>query len=497
MSQFPSSPVAFALALTLTFLFCALSSPSVLAQKFVPYVDRWKCSAFVEGQAFYLLAGLMPDNFMIDLSVSWNTSDPVYKKLRNGGPEDNIGCTLTNNGEDLFVLGDGKGYIYNVKSNSWKLFGNANFATIHNMYSPAVSDPETGIIYLPVGGVDLAGNMRSLSVDLRMGTVKPTAFSPLVKGKSLVMIWSAHLRSMVVPNATYDPALFTPSKVSESSDGWSTMSTTGQTAKVATWSCGAPAYGGSIIVYLGGFRLTDPVDELTVFTLDVVNGTWKQGPPAPKGFSTNNCAVSGDQFIAWGYMEPREGVSDPSRTFVFNMKTETWVSKYVAPPRRPTTTSHTLPPSQTPTQNTTTSELGEISSGDRRPTIIAVAVTGCLLAIIVGLFVYRRRTRQADPNGSSPGSLDVKNDVNASEKGDPSDPGHARLHQGAFGAELVSEHPHAIVEDPTMIRGVQEGAQAIQIPPQHPHIMVDKQGPAIQIPFQHPYAIGKAELEEQ
>ncbi|KAK3816557.1 MAG: hypothetical protein J3Q66DRAFT_440953 [Benniella sp.] len=472
-----------------------IETPSVLAQEFVPYADRWKCSAFVEGQAFYLLAGLRPENFMIDLSVSWNTSDPVYKKLRNGGPEYNLGCAITNNGEDLLVLGDGKGYIYNTKLNSWKLFPNANFATIH-LYSPAVSDPETGIIYLPAGGEDLAGKMRSLSVDLRMGTVKPTAFSPLAKGKSIVLTWSAHLRSMVVPNATYDPALFTPSKVTDSSDGWSTMSTTGKTAKVASWKCGAPAYGGSIIVYLGAFSLAQTAYESSVFTLDVVNGTWKQGPPVPKGFATENCAVSGDQFIVWGYMQPRN-VDDPGRIFVFNMKTERWVSEYVATPLRPTTTSYALQPSQTPTQNTTASELGETSSDDRKPTIIAVAVTGCLLAIIVGLFVYRRRTRQPNSNGPSSGSLDVKDDVNTSRKGDPSEPGHARLHQGVFGAELVSEHPHAIVEDPTMQRSVQEGAHAVQIPPQHPHIMVGKQEHAFPILLQHPHAIGKAELEEQ
>ncbi|KAK3816558.1 MAG: hypothetical protein J3Q66DRAFT_342823 [Benniella sp.] len=491
MSQPHSSPITFTfLTLTLIFLFCISLSSTVLAQAFIPEVDVDKCSAFIEGQAFYLLGG--QQNFMIDLSVSWNASNPVYKRIRTGGLKETMSCVITNNGQDLFTLGNGRVYIYNVKLNSWRTFTNANFATLPS-YMPAASDPETGIVYIPHGGAHPA----TLTVDLRTETVKSTVFNQLAYGKSIVITWSAHLRSMVAPNSTYDLALFTPSKVSESSDGWSLVNTTGVADGIDIWVCAAPAYDGSKIVYLGRyFNFTDMNAVIYVYTLDVDKGTWKQGPAIPKGFSTENCAVSGDQFITWGYIQPLQP-GNPSRTFVFNMKKEKWVSKYVAPPRRPTTTSHNMQPSQTPTQNTTASELGEISSGDSKPTIISVAVTGCLLAIIVGLFVYRRRTRQADPNGPSPSSLDVKDDVNASRKSDPSEPGHARLHQGAFGADLLSEHPHAIVEDPTMIRGVQEGAHAIQISPQHPHIMVDKQELAFQTPPQHSHAIGKAELEEQ
>ncbi|KAF9346970.1 hypothetical protein BGX34_003494, partial [Mortierella sp. NVP85] len=274
----------------------------------------------------------------------------------------------------------------------------------------------------------------------------------------------------------------------ESSDGWSVLSTTGR-GKVSLLDCGVPAYGGSTMVFFGGYyantpaRLPDSDWRSAIYTLDVVKRTWKQGPPAPKGFISSGCAVSGDQFITSGYMEPRK-VNDPGRTLVFNMKTEKWVSKYVAPPL-----------SQTPTQNTT-SELGETSSNTKRLAITIVTVTGCLLAIIVGLFVYRRRTRQSDLSGPSMGSLDIKDNINAPEKGIPLGSSHARLHEGAFGAQLVSEHPHAIVEDPTMNRGVQEGALAIQILPQYPHIMVDKQELTFQVP-QHPHAIGKEELEDE
>jgi hypothetical protein len=309
--------------------------------------------------------------------------------------------------------------------------------------------------------------------------------------------------------------LFTPSKVSESSDGWRVLNTTGRTGQVDFLQCRAPAYGGSTMAFLGGYLNPNDTDWMnSVYTLDVVKRTWKQGPSAPKGFECIGSAVSGDQFIIWGNPKTSNLGDTSTMTLVFNMKTGKWVSKYAAPLPRPTTTSYALQPSQTPTQNTTTSELGETSSSTKRLVIIIVAITGCLLVTIVGFLVYRRRRRQPDLNEPSTGSLNIKDDINAPKKGIPSDSGHARLHQGAFGAELVSEHPHAIVEDPTMQRGVQEGALAIQIPPQHPHIMVDKQEHAFQLPPQHPHimveqehafqlppqhphAIGKAELEEQ
>jgi hypothetical protein len=130
MPQSLSSPSIFTFfTIILTFLFCAWSSPAVLAQNFRPTLDISKCSAFVEGQAFYLLGGITEEKFIQDLSVSWNTSDPAYKKL-DGGPSkvDRRACTMANNDDDLFVMSAGTAYVYNVKSNSWTPFPNANFA---------------------------------------------------------------------------------------------------------------------------------------------------------------------------------------------------------------------------------------------------------------------------------------------------------------------------------------------------------------------------------
>lgn len=398
----------------------------------------------------------MSEHFMLDLSVPWNTSDPSFKKL-SGGPQA-LGetCAMTNNNEDLFAMWEGSAYIYNVKSDTWRLFHNANFATTDS-YARAVSDPETGIIYLPDSGVDLSGGRRvMLTVDPRAMTVKSTAFNSLAAFKPVV-VWSTILKSLIASNATHDPVLFTPSKVTESSDGWSVLSTTGKTSKDNLWNCGAAAYDGSKIVFLGSIYSVN-YTTVSVYTLDVATGIWKQGPAAPKGFTTENCAVSGDQFITWGYMEPMTETTK-STTLVFNMKTEKWVSGYTPPPR-PTTTTTISQPSQTLIQDTPDSELSGMSSSHKSLVIIIVAVAGILLAIILGLvFRYRRRTRQSDPNGPSIDSLGTKDDINASGKEELSNSDRARLHRDFSGAQLVSERPNVIMDDPTTRRGVQGGAK--------------------------------------
>ncbi|KAK3816552.1 MAG: hypothetical protein J3Q66DRAFT_401694 [Benniella sp.] len=477
--------------ITLTLLLCAWSSPAVLAQKFRPTPDIYKCSAFVEGQAFYLLGGLTEEKFILDLSVSWNTSDPAYKKLEGGPPKvDRQACAMTNNGEDLFVMSVGAAYIYNVKSNSWKPFPNANFATSTKSESGyyAVTDPETDIIYLPNGGTDFTGRELMLSVDIKTGTVNTSGSNPYAKFQP---VWNAYWKSFVVVTKEYGLMTFTPSNVTKSSDGWN-VSNIPTPEDSWMWDCGASAYGGSMMIfvtYTSGTLATPS----TVYILDVIKQTWKQGPSIPEdpglGRESSSCAVSGDQFIVWG------GVFDATyanTTRVFNIKTNKWVSRYIPPPPpppRPTRTT-TLQPSQSPASIL---ESGNTTSSDKKSVII-VAVIGALLAIILGfVFGYRQRPMQSHDHGSSRSSLDIKDDggdtFGAVSVGRPYGGGN-----GARKASDQLEHPHAILEDPASKLDVQK---AIQIPLQHPHTVVDMNELAFLTPPQHPHTIGDQELENQ
>jgi hypothetical protein len=358
----------------------------------------------------------------------------------------------------------------------------------------AAADPETGIVYLRDKSF-----RTMLSLNLRTNEYNISDVKIYADEGIDIVVWNAYLKGMVVENAAYVANLFSPSKVSKSSTGWSELVQKGNTDITEVWICSAPAHGGVKMVYID--------DYARVYVWDAVKKIWKKGPLGPAVWRTS-CAVTGDQFILWGGMIGEDNILYNS-TFVFNIKTMQWTSRYIAPPSQSTTTAttHTSRPSQTPTQDvpqTTVTTTGNPT--DIKLLVIIVVATGILLAINVWFIVrYRRRGKRsnrdgqrASPNGSSADSLGTMGDDTdiivkghsiggGTHRRDPSDPSpnyprlssdhntgprwHGRLHQGSSGARELPEHPHAIVEDPTSKRELQDGFE-VQLLSQHPHTTV-------------------------
>ncbi|KAF9347821.1 hypothetical protein BGX34_002856 [Mortierella sp. NVP85] len=322
---------------------------------------------------------------MLDLSVPWNTSNPAFKKLQGGLLVNGQGCTMTNNG-DLFVLTAGAGFIYDPRSDTWTTF-NHNALITSSRIEFGATDPETGIIYIMDNDIPNS-QMTMYSIDLRTKeattSIVPRTRVPLSFDG---VAWSEYLKSMVTVSGSIETIVstFTPSKANEPSKGWSAFDTTGQEGTRFTPHCMAPARSGSIMVFLGGTSLNINVTpETFVYFLDLTTGRWKTGPALPTtslsmtSMSGCSCAVSGDQFIVWG----GDGFSAlvSNRTLVLDMNAGTWVSRYVPPPPRPTTTaSQPTQPTQSPTQHTST---GVTSSNDKKLVSIIVAVAGTVLTLI-------------------------------------------------------------------------------------------------------------------
>ncbi|KAK3829078.1 MAG: hypothetical protein J3Q66DRAFT_24319 [Benniella sp.] len=383
----PSHTTLSLLTFTLSLIFGVFFIHPVLAQEFRPAPNHAACSAFIEGQGFYILGGRGDDNFIIDLSVSWNTSDPVLKKMEGGPRIMGNPCAMTS--DELFTLVEGTGYVYNVRSGTWRVVHNSYFNLETkgpdgnlDKEAKAAADPETGIVYLP----DMTFT-KMLSVNLMTNAYNVSNVKIYADDGIHVVAWNAYLKGMLVENAGYVANLFMPSKVSKSSTGWSTPVFGGAPGFPGYWGCGVPAHGGTKMVYTSWG---------TVYVLDVVKKTWKTGPPGPEVWRTS-CAVTGDQLILWGGLISTGGTSN--KTHVFNIKTMKWSSGYIAPPSSSTSTStttvHTSQPSRTPTQNG--SHTSTSSPSDMKLLIIIVAVTGILLAINLWFIVrYRRRRSGLD-----------------------------------------------------------------------------------------------------
>ncbi|KAK3809524.1 MAG: hypothetical protein J3Q66DRAFT_373770 [Benniella sp.] len=467
-----SPPTFTLLTLMLTFIFYASFSLSVLAKGFRPSPDQLKCNAFVEGQGLYLLGGMTGENFMLDLSVSWNTRNPVFKKIEGGPNVHGRACAMANNGEDLFVMSRGTGYVYNVKSSSWTVFQNVNF-TSSRFVSSAVTDQETGFIYLPLGGETFAGGLVILSVDLKTGTVNTTDLNLCrVKTNTIteeticnkthsihpaalpsVVVWSGLLKSFIFQWIPYykDVFVFTPSQATNSTNGWNTWSTTGWYPTGVTIKCGAPAYGGSKVVYIASSGQDDK-EKGHLLIYDVAERTWKEGPPRSMWLQSKASAVTGDQFISWGGRDLVNQGDYINTTLVYNLKSETWTSEYIAP---------------TPMLSTSDS-----TSGEKNLVKIILAVTGGLLAVILtAISVYiglLRKWKLEDTHDSGSISSRVSSEHHYRPTWFPTRL-LGRLHQGSHGTRPLSGNPHVVLIDPTTRRSVQEGALDVQLPMQHPH----------------------------
>jgi hypothetical protein len=165
MSQLtiPSIPTPSPISLTPSSTF--YNPPRSAPSHSVPWHEKSSltlsiCFSYVEGRGLYAIGGYSQNGtwaphiqtFFLDFSVSWNTSNPVFKKLPNGPVVATAACTMFNNGEDLLVVTKGTGYTYNVRSNSWSYLHNNNFMDISWM--TMATDPESGITYIINGAMD-------------------------------------------------------------------------------------------------------------------------------------------------------------------------------------------------------------------------------------------------------------------------------------------------------------------------------------------------------
>jgi hypothetical protein len=440
------------------------------------------CSVFVEDVGLFISGGIAnrmtAQAFMLDLSVSWNTSDPAFKQLADTDGGLFTSCTLLN-GEDIFIIIWGNVHIYNIRTGSRR-------TAFHNMlpYSSMlipVADPVSGVVYAARNDLMTSVNRTMHIMDPKTQAITQLQIPALGNLQAFGgAVWSPHLQSVLfttsVPNVMY---LFTPSNMSGSSKGWSVRNIPGDRADFNTATCFVPAYNGSkMIVYASAI---DGSRKSTVHILDVATWTWTKRTVAPY-FGASACAVSGDQLIVWGGYQ-NEMIS--SLTAVYDMKTDKWTSNYVASPKPSTTTSQIPIPTQDIHTTTLPSPRKTSDSEEKKLVIIIAVVTGVLLMIILtAIFIYLRTSKRSkaaeiqlassskatssdslttmvdvdifgkvpteamprDPACSGPKSARVLLDLHAGQNRHISMK-EARLHQGYMGTRPDPENPHAIVEE--------------------------------------------------
>ncbi|KAK3814169.1 MAG: hypothetical protein J3Q66DRAFT_402745 [Benniella sp.] len=93
---------------------------------------------------------------VLDLSASWDTAKPTWKRLRSGPRQQNVTDTLSADGSRLitFRSGSGSSYamLYDVANNTWSP-SRITVTEPDLVGFSAVTDPTTNKVYLPFGSL--------------------------------------------------------------------------------------------------------------------------------------------------------------------------------------------------------------------------------------------------------------------------------------------------------------------------------------------------------
>ncbi|KAF9916891.1 hypothetical protein BX616_002504 [Lobosporangium transversale] len=379
---------------------------------------------------------------MIDLSASWNATTPRYAlvpSLPNGPINAETPSAISSDGQSWFIVSGGTGYTLNFGTQKWSpMFSDGNIGNAYNRLVgswglSAVTDPITGLIYVPGGYIESSNINSMLQVNLATSSFERVPMDPTYSINPFYSAaWSRTGNMLLLLDTDGNLQSYIPSK------GWNTEVQKGQIPSRRSSACLLSFNDGAKMVYFGGYSREFSNTLSDIHILDVATMTWTSGPSIIEANRRSGaaCAVSNGQFIAWGGVQitATNDSFAPMNPVIFNLKTNTWVSRYVAPPPSKTTTTQrttatsSLQPSSTagnstsPNDNKATNE-GKTEGGSRIPIILG-AVIGVLVVVVVvgGLFWYRARRRRSADDGNSlaqkAGSDDGSDNVTTNSKGD-------------------------------------------------------------------------------
>ncbi|KAF9352575.1 hypothetical protein BGX34_012078 [Mortierella sp. NVP85] len=400
------------------------------AQSFQPGFAYSPSSAFVDGKALYIWGGFLAgspttQNFMIDLSASWYTTNPVYKELLNGPDCDMCAGAISADGQKVFTLTGGRGFTYNIQTNLWS----QNFTDFKGQGLGGTTDLDTGKVFIPVVSEAPDVGYRMLTVDFNSGSYTFDSNPGVPEWSMYKITWNAVLKKVLFVNE-YGMHSFSPE------EGWKNF--TGPAGLKSTQINCMVSSGSKVVVY-GGFYVNPNVGTMSnIFILDTATLTWKNGTSARTIRRGAACAISGDYFISWcpDTTSLTDDITHENVTTVYNLKTDQWTTTYIAPPVVAPTPS-TTPLTDTHTKPTEDGKADGKSDGSGHIGAIAGAVVGALVIGLItgGIVEYWTQKKRSKISSSDVETNTVDLDDDHSRK--------ETVQVGTFGTRPEEQHPHA------------------------------------------------------
>ncbi|KAF9178577.1 hypothetical protein BGZ50_007625, partial [Haplosporangium sp. Z 11] len=294
-----------------------------------------------------------------------------------------------------FASGSSFAMQYNVETNVWT---SVPVSVAHGDMQGigAVTDPETGFVYL-AGGYTGIRDMMSV-YDFQVNSMWSLSKLPdptlMFRARAYYgNVWSQYRKSILYFggfNSQLKPALEDNviTEYEPSTSTWRTLATRGTPPPMRADHCMASNDDGTQVIVYGGrlFQINEFVNDL--YILDTRTLVWRQGTPGlTRAYAV--CTIAGDQFLLWAGAGP-DGSQPGAAVHIYDMKLNTWITNYTPPPSyiQARSTPSTLQP-------TPGSEADGPSSSSSHAGAIAGGVVGGL-AIVLGsaLFIYYTRRKK-------------------------------------------------------------------------------------------------------
>ncbi|KAF9284703.1 hypothetical protein BGZ88_009833 [Linnemannia elongata] len=358
--------------------------------------------------------------FALDLTVpSWDAANPPWKPVAVTG--DSPPCLASISGHTMSVSQDHNTITVWAMSSSTCNKTISNFGLVTKTWTPipppaalscckfgvpAAMDPSTGLVYLP-GGYNMT-LMMVYNMATKFATAapmpgpspqNPTMVAPMLLG-NYPTVWSTIRETLLLFGSNQGPGSYFFEFVPPSGP-WRDVISTGTVPPNLDSGCLVSAYNGTKIIYFGGNGLSsDSVGS--IYILDVLKMSWTQGPNVDpsQNRSSMACAVSGDNFIAWGGERWNPTlIKSPvgNAPLIYNHFSGKWTTQYIRGNHyfNPSATTTTAPSNSTPTQgkNDTVVDPGNKvpESGGNVAAIGGGAAGGVVVVIIIGFIVIRKR----------------------------------------------------------------------------------------------------------
>jgi hypothetical protein len=397
-----------------TYILASILVSVIHAQPFTPVGVDSPTFATIDGQGMYILGGarlsgggdLSGQAFMIDLSVPWNASAPVYKKLPDGPISWGGPSAISSDKQNWVMAFQNTTYAYNFQSAKWSriLTDSTLGPTIEAGYS-AATDPDTGFIYAPSY---LMVNRTSMMMRLDIKTKTFQSLPSFAGGNNFKVVWSDAYKSMYYFGGFSDGLhIYSPSK------GWSSPVTKGAVPIPRMGPCVASIDGGKKLIVAGGYSRFSSGSLSDLYILDIATLTWTVGPSIAleQMRDAAACGVSNNQLIIWGgvFNDPQSSLIVGTTPLVFDITANKWTTSYNAPPK-PTSSSTSVsqtPTGSTPTSSPSTTPTNGDDGGSLVIIILAIVIGVLIVVLIAGGLWYRSRSKRTNrPSNEMGSSLD-------------------------------------------------------------------------------------------